>query len=87
MHLAFFDLLRSIYNLKGSPHYLYTRPLCDFWIEPDAATVSVEWKIIPTDSNADSEVSLQSSQRYNEALVVSSDDSYIRPGLQIRVRS
>ena len=69
VYLALFDLLRSIYNLQDSLHYLYTMPLCGFWIEPDAATVIAQWKIIPADSNADSEVPLQSSQSYNEALV------------------
>ena len=83
MYVSFFDLLRSVYTLQGPPDYHYTTPLFDSWtMESDAATPIAEWKIVPADSNAESEeVSSQSSQSDNEPepIVVSSDDSYIRP--------
>ena len=83
MYVSFFDLLRSVYTLQGPPDYHYTTPLFDSWtMESDAATPIAEWKIVPADSNTESEeVSSQSSQSDNEPepIVLSSDDSYIRP--------
>ena len=63
-------------------------PLFDSWtIESDAASPIAELKIVPADSNAESEeVFSQSSQSDNEpdSIVLRSDDSYVRPNQSLR---
>ena len=67
---------------KAGQTIITQRPCLTRGRQSDAATPIAEWKIMPADSNAESEeVSSQSSQSVNEPepIVLSSDDSYNRP--------